>query len=478
MIDKLNGLGLALLCGAYSLFYTFCLYKNYSGVTFPFFAAGTLFVFVYYMKKQGLTMKTFSVFPVAGILIFSTHVCLTGSAILADFDRAFIFVLFFTLFLHNLYDDSDWDVSRYLGAIAAMAASSVRFLPRPVKDLIGFIKDHKKKDEGEAGKGHGAGLYIFIGLAISVPILLVVLPLLASSDAVFKELLDNIMYFEFDFNEDIIGVAWMILVIFFVAYALITRLNVRMQKLDSPSEDKRRANPIVAITVSTVMLIVYGLYCIIQIVYLFMGYGTLPDGYTYAKYVHEGFYQLVFVCIINLILVLLCRKYSKDNTVLKVMLSLISMCTFIMIFSSAYRMALYVDAYGLTFLRLYVLWALAVIGLAMIGTLIFIFVPGMPFCKYCMVVLTCMWAAFICIRPDYSIAAYNLQTQDDCDYHYIFHSLSTDAAPAVDKYLDDEELKINYLKEVMDYGDLAPTPIRKFNYSRWVVLKLRDKYGI
>ena len=30
----------------------------------------------------------------------------------------------------------------------------------------------------------------------------------------------------------------------------------------------------------------------------------------------------------------------------------------------------------------------------------------------------------------------------------------------------------------MDYGDLAPMPIRKFNYSRWVVLKLRDKYGI
>ncbi|MBR6487235.1 MAG: hypothetical protein IKT17_11170, partial [Lachnospiraceae bacterium] len=61
MSDKLSSFGIALLCGAYALFYTFCLYKNYSGVTFPFFAVGTLCIFVYYMKKQGLTMKTFSV---------------------------------------------------------------------------------------------------------------------------------------------------------------------------------------------------------------------------------------------------------------------------------------------------------------------------------------------------------------------------------------------------------------------------------
>ena len=209
-----------------------------------------------------------------------------------------------------------------------------------------------------------------------------------------------------------------------------------------------------------------------------MGYGTLPEGYTYAEYVHEGFYQLVFVCIINLVLVLLCRKYSRDNSVLRIMLSLISLCTFIMIFSSAYRMALYVDAYGLSFLRLYVFWALAVIGLAMTGTMVYIFVPGMPFSKYCIVVLTCMWAVFISIRPDYTIAKYNILTQEDCDFYYITHNLSTDAAPAVDEYMDDEEAKINYLKQVTDYGDLEPMTLRKFNYSKWVVKRLRDKHGI
>ena len=372
MNEKFIDLRISLFCGVYALFYTFCLYKNYSGVTFPFFAVGTLCFFVYYMKRQGLTMKRFSVFLMAGILIFSVNICITGSEVLAAFDRAFIFALFFTLFLHNLYDDNDWDISRYFVAILSAICSSVRFLPRPVQDAVNYFKSRRNCENTD--KSHGTGLYIFIGLMISIPILLIVLPLLTSSDAVFKDLLTRI--FDFDLGADIVGIAWMIFAVFFIAYALIIRLDVRMSGLDVPVEDKRKINPVVAITISTVLLVVYGLYCIIQIVFLFMGYGSLPEGYTYAEYVHEGFYQLVFVCIINLILVLLCRKYSKDSVSLKIMLSLISMCTFIMIFSSAYRMTLYVDAYGMTFLRLYVLWALVVIALAMIGTLFYIFVPA------------------------------------------------------------------------------------------------------
>ena len=473
MNEKLDTLRLSLLCGVYALFYTFCLYKNYSGVTFPFFAVGTLCFFGYYMKKQGLTMKKFSAFLIAGIMIFSVNICLTGSMVLIEFDRAFIFALFFILILHNLYDDKTWDTSRYFTAILSTLASSIQFLPRPIQDTIKVLHSHRNEEEGEK-KTPGTGLYIFAGLAISLPILLVVIPLLASSDAVFSNMLVKMV--EFDFDEDIVGVAFMMIAVFFIAYALVIRFNVRMDRLDQEVTDKRRANPVVAITVSTVMLIVYGLYCTIQIVYLFMGYGTLPKGYTYAEYVHEGFYQLVFVCIINLVLVLLCRKYSRDNTVLKIMLSLISMCTFIMIFSSAYRMALYVDAYGLTFLRLFVMWALAVIGLAMTGTLVYIFVSRMPFFKYCIVVLTCMWVAFISIRPDYNIAKYNLLTQEDCDTYYITRHLSSDAAPAVETYAD-EEVKEDYLKRIYSDPKVHDMNLRTFNYSRWVAARMVSVNG-
>ena len=128
-----------------------------------------------------------------------------------------------------------------------------------------------------------------------------------------------------------------------------------MKYAAAPVTDKRKYSPVIAITVNLVLLVVYLLYCGIQVIYLFMRQGTLPEGYTYSSYAHEGFFQLVFVCLINIMLVLLCRKYSADNLVLKSLLCLISGCTYVMIASAAYRMYLYIGAYKLTFLRLYVL---------------------------------------------------------------------------------------------------------------------------
>ena len=100
-METIKNIRLSLFCGIYALFYTFCLYKNYSGVTFPFFAVGTLCFFLYYMKRQGLTIKRFSVLTAAVILALSINICLTDSIYLAVFDRCFIFLLFFTLFLNK-----------------------------------------------------------------------------------------------------------------------------------------------------------------------------------------------------------------------------------------------------------------------------------------------------------------------------------------------------------------------------------------
>ena len=146
--------------------------------------------------------------------------------------------------------------------------------------------------------------------------------------------------------------------VFVVSYGMLCRFGQPMKFVAAPVTDKRRYSPVIAITVNVVLLCVYLVYCGIQVIYLFMRRGALPEGYTYSSYAHEGFFQLVFVCMINIVLVLLCRKYSADNLVLKSLLCLISACTYVLIASAAYRMYLYIDAYKLTFLRLYVLWAL------------------------------------------------------------------------------------------------------------------------
>ena len=72
----------------------------------------------------------------------------------------------------------------------------------------------------------------------------------------------------------------------------------------------------------------------------FMGKGSLPWGMTYSDYARQGFFQLLFVALLNLVMVLMCLKYCQENVLLNGVLLVISMCTYVMIASAIYRMLL------------------------------------------------------------------------------------------------------------------------------------------
>ncbi len=461
-----------ILCGIYAIFFTICLYQNGRGITYPMFAIATIVVYVMFLKAVKEKIKAFSYVLMGFITLLSINVCTTMSTPLIVFDKLFIFALFFIMFLYNLYDDKTWDATRYFLACCAIVTTAIAYVLDPILDAVHLPKE--KEEDGKEKKKNYTFLYVLLGLAISVPLLCVVLPLLLSSDIVFSNTMGKI--FDFEWNADVFKCVLLAVFIFFVGYALLKRLYARSEWMENPVSDKRKGNPVVSITISSVLLVFYGLYSGIQIVYLFMGYGTLPDGYTYADYAHEGFFQLVFVCIINLILVLLCRKFSRDNKVLKIMLTLICACTYIMIFSSAYRMILYISVYGLTFLRVYVLWALTVIMLAMTGTVILIYMEKMPFVKYSMVVLAATWIIFGYSHPDVIIAEYNINM--GTGQIYVMEDLSDDAIPVVLKYQDSiyekpllQSYLINFEKECRGYDISGYGDIRKFNFAEYKAYK-------
>ena len=516
---KLSFDKLFLLSGVYALFYTFCLYRNRMGLTFPVFALGTAGLFLYYLRLTGRALKKGSALYLAGILLLGLNVCLTSNEIVILFDKGFIFLLFFMLFLHNLYDDSTWDVSKYILSLCGCVLSAVKFLPRPLKDLGEYLKSRGVKTTSgvicreagaeatsEAGPTSGVvcreagdeaiseaettsgvicreaevkatpevaphtALYVLIGLGISLPLLAVILPLLMSSDVIFMDFFENM--FDLGIEIDPGAILFMIFAVFVMSYGMLCRFGQPMKYAAAPVTDKRRYSPVIAITVNLVLLSVYFVYCGIQVIYLFMRQGTLPEGYTYSSYAHEGFFQLVFVCLINILIVLLCRKYSADNLALKCILCLISACTYVLIASAAYRMFLYIDVYKLTFLRLYVLWALAVMAVVMAGIIVYLFRPGMPFARFAACVLVSLWMIFAYAKPDYLIAAYNIQYHDDDSY---IMRLSFDAVPAIEKYDESGELLTDYFK----YGDYPyyestraggalqgrKVSLRKWNYS-------------
>ena len=476
--DRISFRKLCIICAAYAVFYVFCLYHNNMGITFPVFVTGTVAFFIYYMRIMKLNIKKFSLFYVVAMVAMGIDICITANRDVIAMNKAFIFVLFFMLFLHNLYDDSAWDATKYFTSVCEYVFTSLGFITYPVKDLAKACKMEKNEDDAD-GEGSPATRsntwYVLIGLAISVPLVCVILPLLLSSDVIFSNKMDEMFSFVWDFDVTMIV---MFVVVFLAAYIMIYRFSLRLDSVAAPVRDKRTHSPIIAITVNVVLLAIYMMYSIIQIVYLFMRKGQLPDGYTYTRYAHEGFLQLVFVCLINIVLVLICRKYSADSTALKIILCMISACTYIMISSSAYRMYLYIAAYKLTFLRIYVLWALMVMAVIMAGVVMYLFKPDMNFVRFATVTFMSLWIMFLCINPDYQIAKYNIRYHDDDDY---ICELSLDAVAAIERYGNSDELLYKYFEDSYGYnrnirGKMLnkKMTLRTWNYSIWRAKSIMD----
>ncbi len=437
-------------CFIYALLYTFLLYKNGSGITYPFFVGGTCFFFFLYLKKSGITAKKTSLFPVVSLLLLGISTCMTDSWILILLNKTGIFFLFFYLVLHNLYEDKKWDIPKFIKSIICIVFTSISFVFYPFTDSYNYIKIKKQTGQKENGKYK----YIFFGVLIALFLLCFILPLLVKADAVFSNTFQSMFsfYMDYDFCYNLCKIIFLFLFAYFASYCILSRISLHNLKEDIP--DKRTGEPVMGITFTGIISFVYLIFCYIQIVYLFGGMGTLPENYTYSSYAREGFFQLVFVCLINLGLVLVCLKRFKENKILKGILVFISFCTFIMIASSFYRMLLYIEVYYLTFLRVFVLWSLFVIFLLMTDALVFICKNSFPFTKYCLMTVTIFYLLFSFSHPDYWIAKYNLNhsiyaeihkednkiisnSEAFSDFDYLIQHLSLDAAPAIFQKADE-----------------------------------------
>lgn len=460
----------------YAVFYTFCLYRNPSGITAPLCALGTLCYFFLCLGKLEIKMGKKCIFYAGSIVLLGINLCLTDDSFLIFCDYSGIFLLLLSGLLHLFYEDREWGLMEYLSAIVQTAFGSLDHLGRPFEDRKVW-KSQKKEEK----KQNSALKYVFLGILIGLPLLVIVMLLLASADSVFGHLLKvNVLKRLFGIGNVVdtffrmFNICLMMAAVYLLSYGLLVKLGSKSVKISSGK--RLTGEPVVAITVNAMLGVVYLIFSVIQILYLFMGRLSLPEGTTYAVYARQGFFQLLLVCIINMTLVLFCLYKFRESRVLKGMLALISGCTYIMIASSALRMYMYVETYDLSYLRVLVFWGLGLIFLIMSGIMIFISNRKFPLFKYCMVVVTILYLGLAYARPDYLIASYNLNEQHingNVDWQYLSR-LSADAVPVIvealergegDEFADDPE-NIIYFRLDMNVRGYADS-LRGFNFSRY-----------
>lgn len=424
----------------YALFYTFCLFRNPSGVTFPFFVGGTLLFFCLFFKKLEITVKRDSAFCMISLMLLGLSTFLTADTRIHLFNAVMIIILFSVLLLQQLYQDCEWTLTRHVYAFFITIFGTLSCLFKPFQDSRLLLKVSGAEGKADNKKGR----FILLGLALSIPFVLVILFLLGSADIVFGYLLTSLLD-QIRLPENLIGIVFTTVLIYLMTYGLLSFLIRRT--ITKEFGEGKTFEPILAITFTSVLSVIYVLFCGIQLLYLFGGQMTLPYNYTYAEYAREGFFQLLAVCFLNLSLVLFCLTKFGKSKILKYMLTVISLCTYIMIFSSAFRMILYIQSYYLTFLRLLVLWALVVIFFLITGIVIQLYRPAFPLFRYSLIGVTCLYLLLSFSHPDYWIARSNLaqadkresmKTEEDfyqnsegySDMQYL-SLLSPDAAPAI-----------------------------------------------
>ena len=421
----------------YAFLFAFCMYDNPSGITYVLFTVGSVLYIWFVLKNLELKLKKGSIFYIASMILVSISTFCTDDSRIIIFNNLGMLLLVICLLLDVVYDTKQWGLGKFISSIMSVCLLSIGELNSPFEHAAWYIKNKWSKRNSKY-------IYLLIGIGITIPLFFVVFLLLSSADAVFRDFADNMME-GFSFGS-IIWFSFMIGFMFLASYCVMTFISKK--SIDEEVYDTPKYESLIAIPVATVLTILYIVFSVIQIMYLFVGDMDLPEGYTYAEYAREGFFQLLVVGILNLILVLVGLYFFKTSKALKGILVVMSFCTIIMIASSAMRMLIYIQYYYLTFLRILVLWSLLVLLLIFAGVISFIFYKKFPLFRYSMVVVTVLYLCLAFCHPDYIIAKVNLAGTeksdseffkgDGYDDYYMLSKLCADAAPVIVEWMEKE----------------------------------------
>lgn len=461
------------------------------GFSLSYFALFLLTVL--YMVKSEIHIKPFALFCGAASLMLS--------AVFAVFDDSLInTLLFFAVFaLYGVFVSLCYTDRRGViySAIDTLIVSPFRFLTEPFRSYGKYCSENDKK---------GPNKQVLVGICLSVPVLLVVIPLLISSDAAFEGLMVSLFSGIGVLIAEILLGALLAVFLFSLLFALKKGLE-RQEFKPYSNTDYRNLPAATAVTLFSILSVFYAVYLFSQLAYFFSAFsGILPEGYalTPANYARRGFFELCGVCSINLGLIALitglARRTENGKIPLSVKITATLICVFSLIFTATAlsKMLLYIGFYGLTRLRLLTSVFMVLLALLFVGVVIYLYLKKFPISKYIITVLALLALAVGFVDVDRTVAFYNAekyksQELTELDVAHL-GGLSDSAVPylvnlldAPDTYIREQAAEELYCRgkeffeiDTSEYGKIRLKEIKKndfsyFNYSREQAKRLIKK---
>ena len=275
---------------------------------------------------------------------------------------------------------------------------------------------------------------VALALLITIPFLGVFIALLLSADSNFSNLIDKILSFDITFDSKYILTVPLYLLGYLTFY-LYTFSNEKERTLKPITQPLDML--IVGIFLGMINLL-FITFISLQIPFLLDG-AYLAEGVSISEFAREGFFQLMMVMgIVLLIFLFIMRRFKGEKTI-SIMLTGLTIETILMGVVSLKKMYLYQSLKGATVMRYYVEWFdYFLLFILLLG--VWVIIKKIEFSK--LLNLTALFGvlSFVTISSlnvDEMVASNNIEKFKDKDQvldKIALKKLSIDALPSLSKY--------------------------------------------
>lgn len=203
------------------------------------------------------------------------------------------------------------------------------------------------------------------------------------------------------------------------------------------------ADPLGFVLILAALDALYLLFLAVQSTGILGGEAYLAQrGISYAQWARSGFFQMVGVTVVNLTAILTALWAARPNgrlwTVLRSLSALLLAESLVLLGCAAWRMTLYVQAYGLSFKRCLTYWGMVMMALFFLTAAAKLIQPSRSFCRIAFPLALAGWLVLNCIPVDFLVAKNQVDRylngeSPTISVHYLAYSLSYDTLSQLER---------------------------------------------
>ena len=278
-----------------------------------------------------------------------------------------------------------------------------------------------------------------LGCCGAAVLLCILVPVLSSADALFAAATADLRrLIRSHFTTSLAELLWALILTPFL-FSLLYRLRRPLPSKALLPEKTVSADGTGFWILLAALDVLYFVFLLVQSAGLFGGPEYLSArGLSYAQWARSGFFQMVGVTIVNLSVLLAAVTFSHRQgrgwTTVRLLSGVLIAESLVLLASAAWRMSLYVGAYGLSFKRLVTYWGMGMMALFFLAALWKLLRTDRSFCRLAFPIALAGWVLLNCVPLDALVARDQVDRVLSgetavLDVEYLLEDLSYDTLP-------------------------------------------------